>query len=248
MKINIIGLTGCAADHLAIMLNHYSQTIAQNSPNTDRYDINLQVGLWKRKYPEAHNLVAYPQGTDVLHDFTQHKKWFLKQCDLILYSNPEMPKITRIPGEEWHLPYNTKMFDSRFYDRQAWPRTKDVIFYCSRLDNNHPEKVIEYAENHPQQKCTVLGTVFPATLMGDIPNLDVIEKVPYATMPQMYARHKKYIRWTEWDGNPGGVSTYEALAMGLEAYWNNKQITETPDYMKMEVAIPRLLKMFKQML
>lgn len=107
-----------------------------------------------------------------------------------------------------------------FYPRPV-PRDKDTLYYC-------PNDEI-YMRSLAPEGATILDG-----------------STPYEDMPFIYSRHKRYVRNTTHDANP--KMPYEALLCGCDVWWNGRQVTQVPDEMLPQNAIPKWIKYFTEVI
>jgi hypothetical protein len=154
-------------------------------------------------------------------------RMIVRGCDLVLYVSSHLEMLVRRPGAVLPFPIRIEQFK-----RIANPlRDRDILYYCPSGEENaivyRLDWILSYAENHPQEKITILGnSAHAANYLLAMPNVEVIPFVAYDNMPSLYSRHKRLIRMTVEDGRPRMVD--EALLSGLEVIFNGEKIPAVP--------------------
>jgi hypothetical protein len=194
-------------------------------------DISLIFGIWRwhwilRTQFLPGTKIYRVQGTDA-YTLDAKTRWLLKHLKTpLLYAAKHLQDLVQLPGDTIPTPINTLHFKN--YHQ---PRTKDVLYYCpsdqgtAQTTIYEMHRLIHYMEQYPKLSVTILnGTT------------------PYKMMPDVYNDHHTYLRWTTHDAHP--KMPYEALACGCDVYVNDEQVTEIPDFMRMEHTIPRWIEYF----
>lgn len=153
----------------------------------------------------------------------------LSLTDVLLYVSPHLETFTGRAGIVVPFPIAVEEFNKIPQGTRNIER--DVLYYCpSGVSNERIYRldwIVSYAQSHPNEKITVLGNrSHPATYDISLPNVEVVPYVDYDQMPALYKRHKRLIRMTTEDGLPRMV--HEALLVGLDVTYNEKEITEIP--------------------
>lgn len=254
MKINLIEFTNpvSAANNLGDMLNAYGHIAHINAEPLTHYDVLLVLFatcLNKELFSHPHPPIAvFCAGQDIwMHYVRDPYPELLEKCDLILYCDPKMQQITGKPGLHWHTPMSFNYNPAR--DDPFRPKaTRDTLIYCPSPEIYRLDKVLEYVDGHPQEKITVLGSCYPVMIMEPRPNVVAIPRMPNNSMPHLLADHKKMLIWLKWITEPPAARLgCEALSMGLKVFCNDEPVTEIPDYMRIEEAVPRLIKILESM-
>lgn len=140
----------------------------------------------------------------------------------IVYASKELGDVVGLKGETLITPIDTRIF-------RPLPdieRDLDVLYYCpeGREEIYRLDLLEEYMRAHPDESVTLIDDpVFSPTQMS-----------------HLYHQHKKFFRWTTHDANP--KMPHEAFMCGCESWENDRQITEVPEFMLMENAIPRWIE------
>ncbi len=246
MKVDILGKGH--AYNLAEMLNNYGVMADCNSQDYEDYDIIFGCGLWNIPNPTPPNFVVWAMGSDYRMDKLRPPKGVPYLA----------PSVSMVPSDMrvrewsvWSMPYNTKMFNlgvPGIYDTVdvVMQEKRDVLLYALSPEIYCGNKILEVVGRNPRKTFTLLGGGASNMLSGAFDNLRQIDFVPWHLMPKMYSRHNEFRVWWSHEGcGHASVMNFEAKAMGLRSFWMDKEVTEIPDYMKMEVAIPWLIKYFK---
>lgn len=247
MKINLIEFLDpiSAANVLGDMLNAYGQTAHINAMPLNYYDVSLVLFatcLNKKLFREPHPpIVVMCAGQDVWRDYIEKPySNLLAKCDLVLYCDPTMENYTGIKGIPWHTPMSFE------YPPSFHRPERDTLIYCQDPITYRMDKVCEYIESHPDEKITVLGTCYTATILEPHENVLAIPRIPTNSMPYLLENHKKFMIWLKWvTAPPAARLGCEALSMGLKVFCNDMPVTEIPDYMWQNVAIPKLIKLLE---
>jgi hypothetical protein len=252
MKINLIGAYGVEGmhTHLAEMLNKYGVEAEVNSASLN-FDAVIVMGLWNlspklwSSRPEIRiPIIAYGCGSDVWQGWSNLKKTrfpLLEACDVVLYGHPDMQYVTNVKGAFWHVPIDTDLFSIQPSMRYNASPRRDVLLYAPNPGTYCLDKIMDYVNSHPKQKCSLLGGAYESLMSADLPeNLIVQVHAHYHGMPRVYLNHKEFRLWLSTPATPMSNMEAEALRMGLKVYRNDMEVTKIPGYMFMEEAIPRL--------
>ena len=236
MKILIMGSGN--ARSLGRMLSYYGVDVdiidsIPIIPRKKNADISLVMGVWSAQWLLRMQMlpgrkVYRIQGSDAykMSSATRNTlRLMMLRGDSILYAADNLTKVVGLPGEVISTPVDTALF---YPSEEVTDRSKDVLYYCpkGREATYRINKLYEYLKAYPTEKFTIIDG-----------------KVPHKEMPDLYRSHRKYLRWTTHDANP--KMPYEALLCGCEVWFNDERITEVPDFMLMENAIPRFISFFE---
>lgn len=173
--------------------------------------------------------IVYIVGSDALKI---KNSWFFRtMLNLCMFRHARLVYVSEhlrdelgINGEIIPIPIDTSLFKVI----TTAERSEDVLYYCPKGNEElyRRDWIDAYMREHPNEKVTILDGF-----------------VPYEQMPIVYNTHKKLIRMTTRDGVP--KMPYEALLCGCKVEYNGVDITEIPDEMKMEVSIPKLMKILE---
>jgi hypothetical protein len=252
MKINLIGAYGVEGmhTHLAEMLPKYGVEAAVNSTEYGYFDANMFMGLWnlnEKVFWATPQVAAYGCGSDVWQGWSNLQETharLLRMCDHVLYGHPDMQKVTGVPGQFWHVPIDTDLFciqPSDRYNCDALMYARDVLMYAPNPGTYCLDKIMDYVDAHPEQKCTLLGTAYQNLVQAPPPeNLKLVDWTSYSLMRWVYLQHKEFRLWLSTPATPMSNMEAEALRMGLKVFRNDQEVTRIPEYMFMEEAMPRL--------
>lgn len=229
---------------LAEMLTDYGCLADNNSVNYDYYDVNLVMGLWYVPTPVPSNTVVFCMGSDVWRDHIHIPKVKLALMPSEKMRSASLLQVEYVPSEIWCMPVNTKLFNQKITKITK----RDTLFYAPDPETYCLNRIFSEVAENPCKIYTLLGGAFQNFLMEYPPNLLSIRNVPYHIMPEMYLRHKNFKVWLSHSGACGpSIMNYEAYLMGLKSYFNDEEVTMVPKENQMEVAIPRLHQILKNL-
>ena len=233
--------------HLCELLVRYGHEAYVNCANLDYFDVTVVLGLWHvREELMDNKIVLYGCGSDVWDNPKLDAAIpFLETADLVLYGHPEMAGRTGVYGRYWQLPVDT----SKFFDISSLlkpTQKRDTVIYCPSPGTYKLHAVMQYVEDNPKEKITILGGALQDIWMEDMPeNVLSVRSVPYDCMRQLYYNHKKSMKWVSHKATPFSKMDVEAMLCGCRAYSNGAEIKKFPDTMLDSWAIPELIRMLK---
>jgi hypothetical protein len=232
LKVLIVGRKINLGQMLAPYGVESTTQIPVRRPHGD-YDISIVYGAWSSKRVLG-SLLLLPgvkimliRGTDAYRMSRKTKAALIIAQRLglrILYAGDNLKKLVGLEGEVWATPVLPQ------FKNLNTERDVDVLFYCNKgwEDIYCLDKFKQYIAETGESYTIADGST------------------PADEMPALYNRHRKYIRFTTHDANP--KMPLEAFLCGCESWDNGRQITEVPDFMLMENAVPRLVKIMEDML
>lgn len=194
-------------------------------------DFSMIYGAWSDKrvlgsmFLVPGTKIMFFRGTDAyrLKERTRAALQFTQRLGMrMLYNGENLRDLVGLEGDVWTHPIYTPHFKDLGLDRDI-----DVLFYCRAGRENIYllDKFKEYIAETGETYSIVDGST------------------PREKMPELYNQHKKYVRITSHDSNP--KMPYEAFLCGCESWDNGRRIVEVPDYLRMEYAIPRLIRLLE---
>lgn len=230
MKVLILG----NKINLGEMLAKYGVESTTQNPirhPPGKYDISMVFGAWSSKRVLGSMLllpgtkVILLRGTDAyrMSGETRASLVIAQRLGMhILYNGENLKELVGLEGEVWAVPVFTPNFKNL-----GKPRPVDVLYYCikGRDDIYCRDKFRDYITETGESYTIADGSISASD------------------MPTLYNGHKKYIRFTTHDANP--KMPLEAFLCGCESWDNGHRVTEVPDFMLMEKAIPRLIEILE---
>jgi len=249
MKVNLLGFTF----QLASLLWRYGHEAHVDCINSDYFDVTIIGGLWHlEKAPKDKPCIALALGSDVYRD-TLHLD-LLMNVDLTLIAHDAMRDHLKYIANKirvWKMPFDSQSFIYYTFRNPFYiPVTpkRDTLLYCSSFNHQDFNAIVEYIEDNPLKKITILGPAYQDYVGTKHDNVLSIRHVPHGCMPYIYKMHREYRLYYKREVDLASIMTCEALYMGLKAYSNDVEVKEIPSHRFENVAIPQLIKHMESIL